>query len=283
MSRKTTILSVILILFFLPIAFVLWVAVVKPNADYLIFEALSAASTPEENYQKGEAAYEAENYDDATRWYLKAAEQGHVRAQYSLGYIYRYGKGAPVNDRIDYDEAIKWYRKAAEQGHVWAQYSLGNIFYTFTSSNVSLQNYKEAFIWFSKAAKQRHAGAQKRLGDMYYYGQSVIENNQKAIRWYRKSAKQGYLEAQASLGDMYYYGQGVTKNYQTAYMWYLLVKASANNAFQLSPIFEWEGNRNRKDAFNKLETKLTPKQKQAARNAATKWLADFEARKRDSQ
>ena len=277
MSRKTTILSVILILFFLPIAFVLWVAVVKPNVDNLIFEALSAASTPEENYQKGQTFYKAENYDDATRWYLKAAEQGHMWAQYKLGYIYNYGKGVSK----DNGEAIKWYRKAAEQGHAGAQYNLGYILYTdtYTISNGLLQNYKEAFIWFSKAAKQGHAGAQKRLGDMYYYGYSVIENNQKAIRWYRKSAKQGYLEAQASLGRMYYYGQGVTKNYQTAYMWHLLVKASANNSFQLSPLLGTD----MKDTFDKLETKLTPKQKQAARNAATKLLADFEARKRDSQ
>ena len=34
--------------------------------------------------------------------------------------MYYYGRGVPQ----DYGEALKWYRKAAEQGHVNAQYKI---------------------------------------------------------------------------------------------------------------------------------------------------------------
>ena len=61
-----------------------------------------------------------QDYTEANRWYLKAAEQGDVRAQYSLGYMYAKGQGVPQ----DYIEARRWYRKAAEQGNPEARRAL---------------------------------------------------------------------------------------------------------------------------------------------------------------
>jgi tetratricopeptide (TPR) repeat protein len=60
---------------------------------------------------------------EALKWYRKAAEQGHVSAQYNLGVMY--GKGEGVTQ--DYAEALKWYRKAAEQGHAKAQNNLRDL------------------------------------------------------------------------------------------------------------------------------------------------------------
>lgn len=52
---------------------------------------------------------------------LKEAVQGESYAQYDLGVIYSQGLGVPQ----DYNEAVRWYRKAAEQGDSDAQYNLG--------------------------------------------------------------------------------------------------------------------------------------------------------------
>lgn len=41
-------------------------------------------------YQKG-------NYNEAAKWYLKAANKNHQRARYELGKMYVSGKGVPVN------------------------------------------------------------------------------------------------------------------------------------------------------------------------------------------
>ena len=50
----------------------------------------------------------------------KAAEQGDTDAQQILVSMYSLGKGVPQ----DYKQAVAWSRKAAEQGHVLAQYEL---------------------------------------------------------------------------------------------------------------------------------------------------------------
>jgi TPR repeat protein len=42
------------------------------------------------------------NYDEAMKWYRKAAEQGEAFAQSNLGFMYENGKGVPQN----YDEAM---------------------------------------------------------------------------------------------------------------------------------------------------------------------------------
>ena len=55
------------------------------------------------------------------RWFRKAADQGHAKAQCNLGFMYLSGHGLPQSDAL----AVEWYRKAADQGHAPAQCSLG--------------------------------------------------------------------------------------------------------------------------------------------------------------
>ncbi|MBQ1931964.1 MAG: sel1 repeat family protein, partial [Muribaculaceae bacterium] len=64
-----------------------------------------------------------QNYDEAVKWYRKAAKQGNAPAQYNLGYCYYNGHGVDKN----YDEAVNWYRKAAEQGYNLAKSALNAI------------------------------------------------------------------------------------------------------------------------------------------------------------
>ena len=50
-----------------------------------------------------------------------STEQGDADAQKSLGYMYYKGKGVLQ----DYNQAVRWYRKAAEQGHAAGLVALG--------------------------------------------------------------------------------------------------------------------------------------------------------------
>jgi TPR repeat protein len=67
------------------------------------------------------AAYERDDYVTAFREWLPLAEQGHLRAQALVGFLYFEGWGTSQS----YVEAQKWYRRAAERGSYFAQYSLG--------------------------------------------------------------------------------------------------------------------------------------------------------------
>jgi len=53
-----------------------------------------------------------QNNGQAVYWFRKAAEQGDVGGQWSLGEMYRDGRGVEKND----EQAVYWFRKAAEQG-----------------------------------------------------------------------------------------------------------------------------------------------------------------------
>ena len=59
------------------------------------------------------------------RQLMQAAMCGDVEAQTYLGYLYYEGEGVEQN----YNEAVKWYKKAAKQDYAPAQLALGECYY----------------------------------------------------------------------------------------------------------------------------------------------------------
>lgn len=118
-------------------------------------------------------------------WFKKAAEMGHVNAQFILGTLYDQG-GDVVQDRA---VAAKWYRKAAEQGHAQAQFNLGLM---YTNGEGVPKDRKEAVTWLKKAARQGHMAAGKLLGVM---GEEVP----KAARAKHSGSKAGHPDMNGEL------------------------------------------------------------------------------------
>ncbi len=100
-------------------------------------------------YSKGRGV--PQDFAKALQWYRKAAEQGNVSAQSSLGIFYTTGRGVPQDDA----EAVGWWHKAAEQGHANAQYNLG--FMYGTGKGVP-QDYVQAHLWYNLAASRLPPG-----------------------------------------------------------------------------------------------------------------------------
>lgn len=172
-----------------------------------------------EMYELGEDSYYGRNgkpqdYAEAVKWYLKAAEQEHVDAQSSLGYMYENGMGVAK----DYKASEEWYRKAAEKGDADAQYSLGNL---YLSGQGVAQDYFEAVKWYRLSAEKGDNEAQYELGELYESGLGVDKDVEEAIGWYGKAADSGYVEAQSKLGRLYLYGEGVSTDYAEALKWFL--------------------------------------------------------------
>ena len=80
------------------------------------------------------------------------AEQGDVKAQYNLAFMYYKGKGVTQ----DYKQAVKWYRKAAEQGYADAQYNLAHM---YDNGQGVIQSSKNSYIWNTIAAANGHENA----------------------------------------------------------------------------------------------------------------------------
>ena len=61
-------------------------------------------------YENGEGV--PESYAEAVKWYRKAADQGHAKAQSNLGVMYAKGEGVPENNI----RAYVWWSMAKTQG-----------------------------------------------------------------------------------------------------------------------------------------------------------------------
>ena len=88
--------------------------------------------------------------------HAQAAEQGHVRAQFNLGFCYEHGQGVPQ----DFGEAVKWYRKAADRGHTSAQENLGAS-YANGRAAIDIEGAVEVYKWVKLAEEHGYEGATK--------------------------------------------------------------------------------------------------------------------------
>lgn len=182
----------------------------------------------------------------ARAWYKKAAEMGHVEAQFA------FAQGLDVSE---YAQAASWYRKAAVQGHAGAQVALADL--ELQGMGV-VQDPLSALGWYAKAAGQDNAAAQfalaklltddaqamafaavtqaaaggqaqaqSAMGDRYARGTGVAQNWFEACRWYQMAAEQGDAQAQCALAACYAAGRGVKKDMAHAFIWF--EKAAAQN------------------------------------------------------
>jgi len=149
------------------------------------------------------------NKKEAAQWYLKAAKQGHILAQETMGWAYHDGWGVKENQ----EKAIHWYREAANQGSTVAQRELAEL--------VSDEDPEDAASLYQLAAEAGDAQAQFKLAEFYERGKGIPKNDDEAFRWYLSAEQQAEaddvflgLGANVSyeVGRCYATGQGVQKN-----------------------------------------------------------------------
>jgi TPR repeat protein len=205
-------------------------------------------------YDKGQSV--VQDCSAAMSWYRKAADQGHVLAQFALGAMYFDGtRGAPQ----DYGQALEWYLKAAKQGYALAQANLGMMF----GNGLGVPRYHDvALMWLIVAAetadkenrdqvvKLRDTAAKKmtpvqiaeaqRLAREWWKATNVNAASRPAVarpfedglaaaekgdyatalRLWRPLADQGEPNAQYNIGLMYDQGKGVPQDHVQAAAWY---------------------------------------------------------------
>lgn len=130
----------------------------------------------------------AHEFNESTKWYLKAATQGHARAQHVMGVRYVFGQGVGR----DPEEASLWFAKAAAQGEPNAQFSLG---LRYVRGESVPQDFATAVRWFRLAAEQGHAEAQRSLGRRYAAGEGVKLDKVEGLKWYLVAVANGDAES----------------------------------------------------------------------------------------
>jgi TPR repeat protein len=126
------------------------------------------------------------NYEEAIRWWRKAAEQNFPGAQVMLGAAFDYGNGV----KQDKGEAVRWYRMAADQGDITAQSALGS---NYLLGEGVAKDISEGIRWHQKAAEQGDRSAQMLLGGLYANSDFVPNDKVEAVRWYSSAFKASSL------------------------------------------------------------------------------------------
>ncbi|PKL49470.1 MAG: hypothetical protein CVV42_05650 [Candidatus Riflebacteria bacterium HGW-Riflebacteria-2] len=109
--------------------------------------------------------------------------------------------------------------------------------------------------------------SQSLLGLSYFHGHDVPQNYKEAVKWFRKAAEQGNSLALFMLGLAYRDGKGVPQNYKEAYFWLNLAASQDSSVARQR---------------DEVAAKLTPGKLEEVQARCTKWLEDFEKRKRES-
>ncbi|KAG9288840.1 hypothetical protein G9A89_002841, partial [Geosiphon pyriformis] len=145
--------------------------------------------------------------------YSKAAEVGHLNAQYNLALCYVNGSKTTK----DSEKAIEVYSKATEVKHLNAQYNLA---LSYTNGSGMTKDSEKAFELYSKAAETGHLDAQYNLALCYANGSGTTKDSEKAFEFYSKTAEVEDLDAQNNLAYCYLNGRRMTKDSEKAFELY---------------------------------------------------------------
>jgi localization factor PodJL len=137
----------------------------------------------------------APNFDEAAKWYDRAAQAGVVPALFRLGTFYE--KGLSV--KKDVDIARRYYMQAAERGNAKAMHNLAVL---DADGGGKGANYKNASQWFRKAADRGVADSQYNLGILYARGIGVEQNLAESFKWFSLAAAQGDAESARKRDDI---------------------------------------------------------------------------------
>ena len=121
-------------------------------------------------------------------WIRRAAHEGDVYAQYTLGNLYAEGRGTEAKP----DRAIYWWRQAAQGDNRDAQYRLGK---AYLEGKRVARDDLAAIPRPTTAAQQGNADAEYLIGKMYLEGDAVAQDKLLARDWLDRAARQGHSEA----------------------------------------------------------------------------------------
>lgn len=161
------------------------------------------------------------NHTEEFKWFMKAAQGGHIQAQHNIGEMYRLGQSVEV----DYAQALRWYSMAIEQGFDESMVSLAQM---YLAGQGVQSNPEKAFQLMSNAANKGLAKAQYNLAGFYFQGIGTPVDRRTALSWYRKAAEQGIAVAQYNVGYFMANGIQTAKDEKQALVWF---QKAANQGF----------------------------------------------------
>jgi localization factor PodJL len=137
----------------------------------------------------------AVNFEEAARWFERAANRDLAPAQYRLGSLYEKGQGV----KKDLDQARRLYRAAADKGNAKAMHNLAVL---YAEGIDGKPEFKSAAEWFRLAATRGVADSQYNLGILCARGLGAEQNLAESYKWFALAAQQGDQDAGKKRDDV---------------------------------------------------------------------------------
>ncbi|MBC9914959.1 SEL1-like repeat protein [Chitinophaga varians] len=134
-------------------------------------------------YQKGADALDAQQYEDAIRYYKKAAGKGNKDAMNDLGFLYE-----TIDGYIDDMAAFDWYSRGVAAGSSHAANGLGNCYQHGIGTSPDI---RRALELYQQAASQHIPHANYNLGMLYYEGIKVPKDDHQALKHFVYASRFG--------------------------------------------------------------------------------------------
>ena len=169
-------------------------------------------------------------YDEAAKWYQRAANGGCPEGKHFLAGYYELGIGGlPVNKKLAY----KYWVEAAQDGFVLAIKKIFHKFvYDYNFLDIKEDDNEKICNAMIKYAEQGDPEIQQILGDAYRSGKHGFEKNyEKAKQWYELALQNGNREALLPLGQMLINSYYNMVNYSLGEQ-YLIACAQEGNGHQ---------------------------------------------------
>ncbi len=166
------------------------------------------------------------NYEEAVKWFQKAAMLNHGDACYELGRCYENGSGVS----IDYKIADEYYEKASQLGSTRAAE------YLYMFSCDENRRYAEALPMLTEQC-YLHARAAGLLGLYYLEGYGTAIDYDEAFKFCTSAANSGCNFAINNLGVCYHFGYGTAVDKQKALELY---KKAGNSGYPLGNSNYWK-------------------------------------------
>ncbi|WP_394887193.1 caspase family protein [Mesorhizobium sp. AaZ16] len=165
---------------------------------------------PRFRYQLGRALLATGNVDQAMTAFQEAADKGHVRALFQLGYMHSTGTGTAV----DRKQANAFYSQASDKGDPYGMTTWGRAL--FHGNGVERDTGKGLDLML-QAAAMGHTYAMNDLGAIFTEGRNGVPADQaRAVAFLKAGVERQDMYSMNLLGRNYLSGEGVEKDPETA-------------------------------------------------------------------
>lgn len=161
------------------------------NKLLIAMAAMTLSTAAMADVQDGLSAWNAGDYETATRIWTPMAANGDADAMFYMGQAFRFGKGVPINLPLATDLILR----SANMGHMIATLEIGLILYQDGRK-------AQAFYYLKKAAGYDDPKAAYLVGVSLFNGEGVQENKSDGIFFLKQSAKAGFKPAQDALANI---------------------------------------------------------------------------------